>query len=83
MNVDNIKMETLIPNAGTANPDIRINPKAEPARSALYIAEDIIVPSFFMVSSRKICPVSKAGKNAERIIKPTAGTPLFIASKLL
>ena len=77
---DNKKMEALIPNAGTANPDIRMNPKADPARSALYTAEDVADPSGFIVSSRKRFPVSTEGKNVEKIIKPTAGNPLFNAS---
>jgi hypothetical protein len=33
--IDSRKIENLIPNTGTTTPDIKINPSAEPARSAL------------------------------------------------
>jgi hypothetical protein len=80
---DNKNTDTLIPNAGTANPEININPNAEPARSALYTAEGIDDPCLSVVRSRKRWPVIKAGRNADTIIKINPGTSLWIVIILL
>ena len=81
ISVDNKKIETLIPSTGIEKPEIRINPKAEPARSALYTTEDTDEPFVVRDSSRKICPVRNAGKNDDRIKIVMDMTPVFIVRK--
>jgi hypothetical protein len=79
---DNKKTENCIPNAGMAKPDKSMNPKAEPARSALY-TEDEITFSVLVVISRKRWPVNNAGRKVETNIITNEGKTVFMVIRLL
>ena len=64
-----INIDNLMPTSGTIRPVNSINPIADPARSALYIAAVAVIFLFASVISLKIVPVTKAGMNPETISK--------------
>ena len=80
---DNRKIEPTIPNKGMVNPDIRINPKAEPVRSALYTLAASDGSSETIVSSLIRCPVISAGINDDSIKTNSEGIVSFKVRRLL
>ncbi|MBG0859781.1 MAG: hypothetical protein IQL11_09775 [Bacteroidales bacterium] len=63
-----------MPRTGAAIPETRMKPRADPARSLLYVDADTEPLSPDIVSSRNTFPVITAGRNPVRIIMMTAST---------
>jgi hypothetical protein len=74
------KTEALIPSAGIAIPEIRMNPRAEPARSALYTDEETDPSGWSSLSLLKIFPVKNDAGNIKSIMMANDNIRLFISS---